>query len=94
MSSPDFLVACCISNSSTNELDLHPDKDTVHLMNIVTLVMSVFSLGTVIYLLLPRGDSRSDAWNSPGRLLVGPNLNSIIKCIVLSNCLATVGMLC
>ncbi|OWF42552.1 G-protein coupled receptor 143-like [Mizuhopecten yessoensis] len=95
MTTPDFLAVCCINSSSTvakNTSDAEK-KDVLlvgQLMLIVTVVMCVVSMLGVCYLVLPRG---STLFRNSNRLLAGPNLNSIIRCIVATNLLASLGLL-
>lgn len=92
MASPDFLAACCVTNISNTILNEDEDLFVVgHVMIVVTVVMCVVSLLGVFYLLLPRGQPGTEWMRNSNRILTGPSLNSIIKCVIATNVLATLG---
>ncbi|XP_060064591.1 G-protein coupled receptor 143-like [Ylistrum balloti] len=95
MSSPDFLAVCCVKN--VTDVDLKKMEDVMligQIMLIVTMVMCIVCMFGVCYLVLPRGNPGSSIFrSSSNRILAGPNLNSIIRCIVATNLLATLGLL-
>lgn len=95
MSSPDFLSVCCVKNvSETDSKKLEDAMLIGQIMLIITMVMCVVCILGVCYLVLPRGYPGSSLFrNTSNRLLAGPNLNIIIRCIVSCNLLATLGLL-
>lgn len=89
-----FLTSCCVANRTAKSHQTVEDRILLqHVLDIVSIVCCVVSLAGVAYLVLPRRQNRSQWWRNPNRILTGPNLNGIIKCIIVVNCLGTLGKL-
>lgn len=94
MASPAFFHTCAVYNNITKHDDHHEARVLVErVVTIVAMTFCIISLLVVIYLLLPRDVRGSEWWRNPGRILVGPNLNAIIRAVVITSFLGTLGIL-
>lgn len=92
MASPGFLSKCCIAAHVSNSTELEGRK-IGEVINILSIVFCSISLSSVLFLVWPRKEGNSEVFQSKNRILVGPNLNSIIKSLVAVNVLAVIGLL-
>uniref|UniRef100_K1R8E3 G-protein coupled receptors family 2 profile 2 domain-containing protein n=1 Tax=Magallana gigas TaxID=29159 RepID=K1R8E3_MAGGI len=92
MASPGFLSKCCIAANVSNSTELEGRK-IGEVINILSIVFCSISLSSVLFLVWPRKEGNSEVFQSKNRILVGPNLNSIIKSLVAVNVLAVIGLL-
>nr|XP_022344448.1 uncharacterized protein LOC111137311 isoform X1 [Crassostrea virginica] len=92
MASPGFLSKCCLAHNSFNSTDTE-GRNVGEIINILSIVFCSISLFSVLFLVWPRKDGNSEVFQSKNRILVGPNLNSIIRCLVMVNVLAVLGLL-
>ena len=90
MASPGFLSKCCLAHNSFNSTDTE-GRNVGEIINILSIVFCSISLFSVLFLVWPRKDGNSEVFQSKNRILVGPNLNSIIRCLVMVNILAVLG---
>lgn len=93
MASVAFFHTCSSYHNKTLP-DYHIEEPLVEeVITIVSITFCSISLLGVTYLLLPRDQTGSEWWRNPGRILVGPNLNDIIRAIVITSFLGTLGIL-
>ncbi|XP_062595608.1 uncharacterized protein LOC134256951 [Saccostrea cucullata] len=92
MASPGFLSKCCLAHNVSHSKDLE-GRTVGEVVNILSVVFCSISLISVLFLVWPRKDGSSEVFQSKNRILVGPNLNSIIKSLVSVNVLAVIGLL-
>lgn len=90
MASPGFLSKCCLAPHIPNSTDLE-GRSIGEVINILSIVFCSISLLSVLFLVWPRKEGNSEVFQSKNRILVGPNLNSIIKSLVAVNVLAVIG---
>lgn len=94
MASVAFFHTCSVYHNVSEHVHNLPEKLLIEqVVTIVAIIFCSISLVCVIYLILPRDQTGSELWRHPGRILVGPNLNEIIKAIVVTSFIGTLGIL-
>jgi hypothetical protein len=92
MASVAFFHTCSVYHNVSEHVHNLPEKLLIEkAVTIVAIIFSSISLVGVIYLILPRDQTGSEWWRNPGRILAGPNLNEIIKAIVVTSFIGTLG---
>lgn len=94
MASVAFFHTCSVYHNVSEHVHNLPEKLLIEkVVAIVTIIFCSISLVGAIYLILPRDQTGSEWWRNSGRILVGPNLNQIIKAIVVTSFFGTLGIL-
>lgn len=91
MASAGFLSKCCLAYNVTKDHDDQEGQTAGEVINIVSIIFCSISLLFVLFLVWPRKENNSEVFQSKNRILVGPNLNTIIKSVVVVNVLAVLG---
>ena len=96
MATAATLSICCIANETDNDTGAGESTEEGrkligHVITIVSIVFCLLSLLSVVYLTWPRAEGSREIFRSTSRILVGPNLNSIIKYLVTVDVLAVIG---
>ncbi|KAK3084801.1 hypothetical protein FSP39_019308 [Pinctada imbricata] len=93
MATSAFLSICCIANETDTDESTEAGRKLIgHVITIVSIVFCTLSLVSVLYLTWPRAEAAREIFRSTSRILVGPNLNSIIKCLISVDILAVIGL--